>query len=53
MIREWIYNKLKIKAFKEKQEVKRLQWQKLKLERQIALAKREQDKKICRIKDKV
>lgn len=45
MIREWIYNKLKNKAFREKHEVTKLQWKKAELERKIALAKKERGKK--------
>lgn len=45
MIREWIYNKLKNKAFREEHKVTRLQWQKAELERKIALAKKERGKK--------
>lgn len=37
MIIKWIYDKLKQKAFKERHEVMKLEWQKAELEKQIAI----------------
>lgn len=39
MIIKWIYDKLKQKAFKERHEVMKLEWQKAELEKQIAMMK--------------
>lgn len=40
-ILDYIYNKLKAKAFQEKHKVTQLNWKKAELERRIALAKKE------------
>ena len=39
MIIKWIYDKLKQRAFKERHEVMKLEWQKAELEKQIAMMK--------------
>lgn len=39
MLLDWIYKKLKQKAFQERHKVTQLQWQKAELERKITIAK--------------
>ena len=40
MILEWMQKRLEVKAWKERQEVLRLKWQKAQLEKELAAAKR-------------